>query len=254
MTDKAELFSTCGSCVVKEWCKLRKGEIKLPSDYIQSFCVGYEKLTKALELARIPKEYRTANLFHYVTDSDNMEFADIIKKLLTNPVGFVTSGTNLALINKGKGTGKSWTATAVLNEFIYKTCRDPEWFDFENPVALYVKFGAWANRQRDIYTRNDEQFTYEAHKELNQMKDVPLLVLDDIGSGRITPIIRDLIYDVIDYRKEEQKSTIFTSNYPDSLLKNEDMLGEMVVSRMLYNTMVIPLGGRDRRAGNIYNY
>lgn len=249
-----DLFPSCPECVVKDWCKLRSGGVKLPSDYMLSFCVGYEKLNRALELAKIPKEYLNANLYNYKVDSDNQEYADLIKEVLKNAVGFVESGTNLALIHQNKGTGKTWTANAVLNEFIYKVCRDPEWFDFENPVGLYVKFGAWANRQRDIYTLNDDGFTHQAHKELQQMKEVPLLVLDDIGSGRITPIIRDLIYDVIDYRKEEQKSTIFTSNYPDTVLKQNEMLGEMVVSRMFYNTMVIPLGGRDRRQDNIYQY
>ncbi|WP_139084941.1 ATP-binding protein [Bacillus sp. FJAT-27264] len=205
-------------------------------------------------LAKVPKEYQNANLFNYVADKDNADFSEIIKELLNNPVGFVKSGTNLALINNLKGTGKSWTANAVLNEFLYKVCRDPEWFDYESPVAMYIKFGAWANRNRHVFTRNDDQFTYEVHKELTQMKDVPLLVLDDIGSGRITPIIRDLIYDVIDWRKEEKKSIIFTSNFSDVLLRQDDMLGEMVVSRMMYNTMVIPLGGRDRRADNTYKY
>jgi DNA replication protein DnaC len=249
-----DLFPSCPECVVKDWCKLRSGEVKLPPDYMLSFCVGYEKLNRALELAKIPKEYLNANLYNYKVDSDNQEYADLIKEVLKNAVGFVESGTNLALIHQNKGTGKTWTANAVLNEFIYKVCRDPEWFDFENPVGLYVKFGAWANRQRDIYTLNDDGFTHQVHKELQQMKEVPLLILDDIGSGRITSIIRDLIYDVIDYRKEEQKSTIFTSNYPDTVLKQDEMLGEMVVSRMFYNTMVIPLGGRDRRQDNIYQY
>ncbi|KGP82415.1 MULTISPECIES: ATP-binding protein [unclassified Paenibacillus] len=251
---KTELFSTCETCVVKDWCKLRSGEVKLPPEHTLTYCVGYDKLEKAIGLAKIPKEYRTANLHNYVEDADNADFATILKDLLSNSVGFVTSGTNLALINRGKGTGKSWTANAVLNEFIYKVCRDPQWFDYETPVGMYVKFGAWANRQRDIYTRSDEKFTYEAHRELNHMNDVPLLILDDIGSGRITPIIRDLIYDVIDFRKEAQKSTIFTSNFPDSILRQDDMLGDMVVSRMLYNTMVIPLGGRDRREDNTYKY
>ncbi|MWV43076.1 ATP-binding protein [Paenibacillus sp. HJL G12] len=250
----SELFNTCEECVVKQWCKLRRGVVKLPTDSLLTFCVGNDKLTKALDLARIPKEYLNANLFHYTKDSDNAEYADILIELLTNPVGFVRSGLNLALLNNHKGTGKTWTAIAVLNEFIYKVCRDPEWFDYENPVALYVKFGAWANRQRDIYTRNDEEFTFQAHKELSLMKDVPLLVLDDIGSGRITPIIRDLIYDVIDHRKERQHSIVFTSNYCETQLRSSEMLGEMVISRMLYNTMILPLGGRDRRVSKIYHY
>ncbi|MFF2912376.1 ATP-binding protein [Paenibacillus sp. NPDC057934] len=239
---------------MRDWCKLKSGVVKLPADYLKTYCVGFEKVTKAVHLAKVPKEYQNANLFNYVADKDNADFSEIIKEVLNNPVGFVKSGTNLALINKLKGTGKSWTANAVLNEFLYKVCRDPEWFDYESPVAMYIKFGAWANRNRDVFTRNDDQFTYEVHKELTQMKDVPLLVLDDIGSGRITPIIRDLIYDVIDWRKEEKKSIIFTSNFSDLLLRQDDMLGEMVVSRMMYNTMVIPLGGRDRRADNTYIY
>jgi DNA replication protein DnaC len=219
-----------------------------------TYCVGYDKLEKAIMLAKIPKEYRAANLHNYVVDGDNANFAQILKELLANPVGFVTSGTNLALINKGKGTGKSWTANAVLNEFIYKVCRDPEWFDYESPVAMYVKFGTWANRQRDAIGANDDDLRYHARREIEMMREIPLLVLDDIGSGRITKFIQDLIYDVIDYRKEEQKSTIFTSNFPDSILRQDDMLGDMVVSRMLYNTMVIPLGGRDRREDNTYKY
>lgn len=50
----------------------------------------------------------------------------------------------------------------------------------------------------------------ETIRDLEQMHEVPLLILDEIGSGGITPIIRDLIYDITDYRKEEQKSTIYT--------------------------------------------
>jgi DNA replication protein DnaC len=254
VSDTQEIFSTCCMCVVMKWCKLRSGEVKLPSDYMASFCVGHEKVTKAVELAGVPREYKNANLFHYVTDTENVAFSGVIMELLANPVEFVKSGTNLALINKGKGTGKTWTAVAVMNEFLYKVCRDPMWFDYENPVALYIKFGAWANKQRDIYLRNEEEFTFQAHRELRQMKEVPLLVLDDVGSGRITPIIRDLVYDVIDYRKEEHKSTIYTSNFPYGLLRTDDKLGDVVVSRMLFNTMVIPLGGRDRREDNIYKY
>lgn len=251
---RQELFRTCDTCVVRDWCKLRSGEVKLPPDYLASFCVGYEKLEKAISLAGIKKEYRNANLHNYVVDADNQNYADTLRALLANAVGFVESGTNLALINKGKGTGKTWTANAVLNEFIYKTCRDPKWFDFENPIGLYVKFGTWANKQRDAIGMNDEDLRYHAAREIQKMKEVPLLILDDIGSGRITDFIRDLTYDIVDYRKEEQKSTIFTSNSPESVLMNEDVLGEMLVTRMFYNTMVVPLGGRNRRQDHIHRY
>ncbi|KAF4325988.1 hypothetical protein G195_000008 [Phytophthora kernoviae 00238/432] len=82
---------TCESCVVKDWCKLRSGEVKLPPEHTLTYCVGYDKLEKAIGLAKIPKEYRTANLHNYVEDADNADFATILKDLLSNSVGFVTS-------------------------------------------------------------------------------------------------------------------------------------------------------------------
>ncbi|MNP78055.1 Primosomal protein DnaI [compost metagenome] len=86
------------------------------------------------------------------------------------------------------------------------------------------------------------------YNNIDKMKEVPLLVLDDIGSGRITDVIRDLTYDVIDKRKEEQRSTIYTSNLVDSILKQQESnLGEVIVSRIMYNAVHIGLGGRDRR-------
>lgn len=242
------LFTACNSCIVKDWCKLRSGEVKLPSDYdFTDFCVGNDKLERALFLANVPKEYKNANLYHYISDGDNEFYTNYIKEILKNAVGFVESGSNILFIHPNKGTGKTWTAIAILNQFIYAVCRNPEWFDYENPVGLYVKFGEWANRVRNIYSINDEEYASRIYKEIEQMKNVPLLVLDDIGSGRITPIIKDLTYDIVDRRKEEQKSTIFTSNYSDTVLKQEDYLGEMIVSRMFYKSAVIELGGNDRR-------
>ncbi|QNR70496.1 ATP-binding protein (plasmid) [Paenibacillus peoriae] len=242
-------YVTCQSCVVKDWCGRRNGSVSLPPDYpLNSECNGFIMLEQALKLARVPREYRNANKANYELPSDPTkdEKSAKLKRFLDNPVGMVKSGVNLALLHPNKGTGKTYTACSILNEFIYKGCMDPELFDFENPMALYIKFGTWANRNRDRY-RDDAMYD-ETIRDMEQMREVPLLVLDDIGSGRITPVIRDLIYDVIDYRKEETKSTIYTSNFVDSVLKQDDYLGEIIVSRMMYKSAVIDMGGRDRRA------
>ncbi|MGG1263785.1 ATP-binding protein [Brevibacillus laterosporus] len=242
-------YSTCHSCVVRDWCGRRSGDIPLPSDYpLNRQCSGYIVLERALELARIPKEYRSARRLNYeLTPSTNEEklMAEKLKRFLDNPVGMVENGVNLALLHPNKGTGKTYTACAIANEFIYRTCMNPEWFDFENPLALYIKFNRWANNNRDRY--RDDTMYEETLRDMEIMRETPLLILDDVGSGRITPIIRDLIYDVIDYRKEEQKSTIYTSNMVDSALRRDDCLGEIIVSRMMYKSVVIGLGGKDRR-------
>ncbi len=84
------------------------------------------------------------------------------------------------------------------------------------------------------------------------MKTVPLLILDDIGNGRFTNYIKDFTYDVIDFRKENKKSTFFTSNLTLQQLEQENCLGDIITSRMLFNTVVYQLGGRDRRQEKSY--
>lgn len=243
-------YETCSTCVVKDWCGRRYGSVPLPPDYpLNSECSGFVLLEQALKLSRIPKEYRNANKAHYEFPKEDVLSGDSsgkLRRFMDNPIGMVTSGVNLALLHQNKGTGKTYTACAILNEFIYKGCMNPGLFDFENPMALYIKFGTWANRNRDRY--RDDAVYEETLRDMEQMREVPLLVLDDIGSGRITPVIRDLIYDVIDYRKEEQKSTIYTSNFVDSILRQDAYLGEIIVSRMMYKTALITMGGKDRRS------
>ncbi|MEK5436067.1 MULTISPECIES: ATP-binding protein [Paenibacillus] len=239
-------YVTCESCVVKDWCGRRNRSVPLPPNYLlNAECSGFVMLEQALKLSRIPKEYRNANLRNFKFDDDNGLFQKQITGFLQRPLNVVEKGFNLALFHQNKGTGKTYTACAIMNEFIYKGCMNPEIFDFENPLALYIKFNTWANKNRDRY--RDDAMYEESLRDMEQMREAPLLVLDDIGSGRITPVIRDLLYDVIDYRKEEQKSTIYTSNFVDSVLRQDAYLGGIIVSRMMYNTVLIDLGGRDKR-------
>lgn len=248
-----EPYSTCGNCVVKDWCGRRSGGSPLPGDYMQNNeCNGYVLLEKALKLSNIPDEYRYANKRNYVFDHDNIGYKEMLMDTFNRVTDVVDSGTNLAFIHQTKGTGKTRTAVTIANEYLFKTVMNPNIFDFENPVVLYMKYGAWANELRSMYQLNDEEYNLKTLKNIKKMKEVPLLVIDDIGSGRITPFIRDLTYDIIDYRKEHKKSTIFTSNIPPSQLEQEDYLGDIITSRMLYKTVVYSMGGRDRRKDETY--
>jgi DNA replication protein DnaC len=242
-------YKTCDSCVVKEWCGRRSGAANLPKDYaLNPECSGNIMLERALALSGIPKEYRGANKRTFKTDADNIEHAEFLTGMMDNPIGMVDEAWNLALLNFGKGTGKTYTACTIANEYIYKACMNPAIFDYENPLVLYVNFGEWCNDIRKAHQVRDNPSLYEQmYDNIDRMKKVPLLILDDIGSGRITDIIRDLTYDVVNKRKEEQKATIYTSNLVDAMLRQNDCLGDIIVSRMMYKTAIVPLGGRDRR-------
>lgn len=241
-------YKTCETCVVKDWCGRRCGKVALPNDYaLNPECSGYIMLEQAIKLSGIPKEYRYANLSTYNISPENEIQRGIVEVLLDNPVKLVKTGTNVALFNYNTGTGKTFTACAIANEFIIKACTNPDWFDFENPMALYVNYGDWANEIRAAHQRHKPELYDEMYMNIDRMKEVPLLILDDIGSGRITDVIRDLTYDIINKRKEEQKATIYTSNLVDEMMRQDDALGQRIMSRVMFNTTAINLVGRDRR-------
>lgn len=246
-------YVTCGECLVKDWCGRRSGEVKLPDDYqYNPDCGGYILLEQAVKLSKIPPEYRYANKRNYVFDEDNEIYKDDLIKSFDKIDVIVKKGINIAFIHPNKGTGKTHTACTLANEFIFKACTDPNLFDYENPLVLYMKYGAWANDLRNMYQIEDKEYNLKVLKEKDQMKTVPLLIMDDIGSGRITDYIRDLTYEIIDYRKENKLSTIITTNIPLEQLKQPNYLGDMIVSRLMFNCVLFELGGRDRREEEVY--
>lgn len=250
MTDP---YSTCGHCLVKEWCGRRNGTSPLPKDYdINPECGGYVMLEKAFELSEIPSEYRYANKNNFQFDSDNSQYRDYFMDTFDRIVELVDNGQNIAMVHPSKGTGKTHTVVTFALEYIFKTCMSTDRFDFETPLALYVKYGKWANDLRQVYQLNDEEYSAKVLRKIKKMKETPLLIIDDIGSGRLTPYVKDLTYDVIDYRKENELSTFVTTNIPISQLEQDDYLGDIITSRMLYNTFVYQLGGRDRRKEKTY--
>lgn len=64
-----------------------------------------------------------------------------------------------------------------------------------------------------IAATNSSEEGWNARKNLDFIKDVELLVLDDIGVEKHTDFIQETVYDTINHRYEHLKQTIITSNF-----------------------------------------
>lgn len=246
LQDGEYLYDTCQTCPVFNRCKRVSGESALPNDYVHNnACNGFIMLQRALDLSGLPREYRGLKAADFDMREHSESAQSFLGAMFHRSTDMVSNGSNVALMSLHKGTGKTFAGTIILNEYIYANCMTT--FDYENPLAMYVKYGQWANELRTQYQVEDEEYILRVQKKLEAMKNVPLLMLDDIGSGRITKFIRDLTYDVIDYRKENGLSTIFTTNLTEAQLSHVENLGDIVTSRMFFNTMVYEMNGRDRR-------
>ena len=229
-------YKECDNCVATPFCKKFSGDT--PSYGRQ--CDSNFLLDRALKLSRIPKIYLKANLYNYLLDKDNKDVHEKLNTLVPNIVNEVFEGTNYLFISAQTGTGKTFTASVILNHFIYKTCLTSH-FDMENPLALFVSYPDLVNKLR--YQRDDEEVFLLTEK----IKEVPLLLLDDIGAGTLSDFVREQTYLILNERFNNGKSTIVTSNMTINELNQDTCLGKRNVSRILSNMKGIELKGNDRR-------
>ncbi len=97
------------------------------------------------------------------------------------------------------GVGKTYSCIAFLNELARK----------HHKVA-FVKMNDFANKMRNLAIKDNDQM----HDILDRLKEVPYLVIDDIGAETTTSFIRDdLLFNILDYRMSHNLMTIFTSNH-----------------------------------------
>lgn len=235
-------YRECVDCVATKWCKRYSGESPKPDR--PSWCNPRFRLYKALEIAEIPSAYIEANIYNFDIDKDNMEIHDLIKPCLGNIVEEIDNGTNFFFYGRGTGTGKTFTASVILNQYIYKTCLTDR-FNFEHPLGLFV---VYAELMDDLRYRREEE---RVQQRLKIVKDVPLLLLDDIGSGTMTDFVREQTYLILNHRFNNNLSTIITSNFSLGELEDVDRLGSRNTSRIVSRCVGKELTGKDRRIESV---
>jgi DNA replication protein DnaC len=80
---------------------------------------------------------------------------------------------------------------------------------------------------------------------LDELAELPLLALDDLGTENPTPWARDRLYTLVNRRYLGQRLTVVTTNL--SLDELADRLGERTVSRLWGASLVVNFCGADYR-------
>jgi DNA replication protein DnaC len=78
-----------------------------------------------------------------------------------------------------------------------------------------------------------------------------LLVLDELGAGKPSPWVMDLLYFLVNTRYLERRITLFTTNYSDFPKEHEESLANRISARLrsrLYEMCIrVELRGEDYR-------
>lgn len=193
----------------------------------------------------IPKKYRTAMLEDLTPVKGQDKACEAARAFVER---FMENRhTNGIYFIGGVGSGKTYLSAAIANTVI---CRwhIPKWEAERvangNPVRSFsVRFTSAVDlfeKLKGAYSKGNsgEDITGE-------YKNVPLLVLDDLGAEKTTDWTRERLFEIIDYRYNEELPIIITTNLkPDDMLSD---LGERICDRIREMCVFAPVTSVSQR-------
>ena len=176
-----------------------------------------------------PNETRLA-LQHYANDLP----AQLEQTLGFGLIGPVGSGKTHSVVGLGKlalalGYGVWFVNMPQLFHWLRQTY---------DPKGKHTHTGWDWERNRDV--RREHEATL-----LEDLTEVEVLILDDLGAERPTDWVRERLYLVVNQRWQAQRITLFTSNEPLDQL--ETAIGSRTLSRLVGDTVLLTLSGGDYR-------
>lgn len=165
----------------------------------------------------VPKRFRGARL-----DQVPASVRERLAGPLQDGEGFMIHGS--------VGTGKTYIAAALVYDLLRTVPHNR---------IMFATMPDVLDRIRATYNGG------ERDDVLQRALSVPVLVLDDLGTEKVTDWVREKVYQIINRRYNEQLTTICTTNLAPSGLARH--IGERTVSRLMEMCRVVKLDGTDRR-------
>ena len=189
--------------------------------------IWQKKLNNLFELSGLPKKYFEPQ--HLVKREVDADCWDWLEDVRNNIVEEVQRGLNIVITSTIVGNGKTSWAVRLLQRYLAETALDGRMVEkgmFVVSAQLLTEFGDY----------NYFQTMKEFLERFEKLKTCDLLVIDEIGGGSLTKASYPYLYDLVNYRVDNNLSTIYTTNYTDEEVIN--LLGQRLYSR-IYDTSVV---------------
>ncbi len=206
------------------------GYIVTPTDVQICACLKKRQLRRRLGRAGIPQRYKNKDLDSFKVDIDSRRLA--LRQVRRFVQEFEASAECPGLFLYGApGTGKTHLAIGALKDLIELGHSGM----FYNMVTLMEHF-----RKQALGS-----LSHEDEERLDQLTEVDVLVIDDLGAGRLTDFIQERMYALIDRRYANNQCVIVTSNL--GLRKLEEQVTYPVLSRVRGMCFTVNTGELDFR-------
>jgi DNA replication protein DnaC len=199
-------------------------------------CLRGDRARKLITAARIPRRYDKCSFANFNCEpGTSQEQALLQAHKLAREYPAVDRG----LVFMGPaGVGKTHLAVSII--------RDLTETGF---ASVFCEFGSLLKQIQDSY--NPVSKSSEL-KVLAPVFQADVLVLDELGATVPTDWVRDTMYQIINRRYNDNKLTIFTTNYLDERRSDkeqvlEDRIGTRLRSRLYEMCKTVVMDGDDYR-------
>ena len=201
-------------------------------------CRKRDVRTELLGAARIPRRYEECSLSNYqpATNNDSQLRAFNYAYRLVREYPSADRGL---LFMGACGVGKTHLSVAILRELMEK----------KGVSCLFYEFGTLLKEIQNSY--NPISQTSEL-TVLMPVIEAEVLVLDELGASKPTDWVRDTMMHIINTRYNDQRLTIFTTNYLDGRNSERDeilegRIGVRLRSRLFEMCKTVQIEGEDYR-------
>ena len=193
------------------------------------------RMARLFASAHIPRAYETDTFADYEVTGGNKGAVDAARMMVDGEIGGL-------FVYGVRGTGKTKLAAIIANE--------------RARGGKPVLFASVPDLMADIRASFADGTTVDT---VQAVKETPFLVLDDLGSEKMSEWVGEQLFCIVNHRYNERLQTVVTSNYsPTEIIAHmapvdrngnviDDMQGQRIMSRIYGMCERVEIKGADWR-------
>ena len=240
------------SCVLSSRCKVA-GSVRCNAQCGHFISLHGASSTGGRSAATgLPKEYRLVTLQSSPVATEQPKIYETLAKYCETFERQFEDGEDnriksLYLYSESPGTGKTTTASALINEFLIanyigslKRSRQA----LQQP-AYFLDTNSFQTAYNLATMTNDENGLNEIKATIKRTQLAPFVVLDDVGIRSASEAFKSYMHAIINWRTANNLPTIYTSNLPIEEMRN--VFDWRLYDRIRDQCAVLSFGGSSRR-------